>query len=100
LDLKSYEIESFGIPNLSSKAKAKLEELYVAYLIDIEKNVNIRTVSGDSRYNVTNFKEYKIGKSKALIDAIDDLICPLYGLTKEETEFIKNYEIEFRLTDE
>jgi len=32
-----------------------------------------------------------------LIDRINDLICPLYGLTSEETDFIKNYEIEFRL---
>lgn len=31
---------------------------------------------------------------------LDDLICPLYGLSKEETDFIKNYEIEFRLDDE
>jgi hypothetical protein len=31
---------------------------------------------------------------------IDDISCPLYGLTKEETGFIKNYEIEFRVTDE
>lgn len=45
-------------------------------------------------------KEYKLRKSKHLIDKLDDLICPLYGLTKEETDFIKNYEIEFRLDDE
>ena len=47
-----------------------------------------------------SFKEYKIGKSKAIIDKIDDLICPLYGLSSEETEFIKNYELEFRISGE
>lgn len=27
------------------------------------------------------------------------IIGPLYGLNEEEIEFIKNYEIEFRLTE-
>lgn len=39
-------------------------------------------------------------RSKAIIDEIDDYICPLYGLTKTETDFIKNYELEFRLSGE
>jgi len=34
-----------------------------------------------------------------LIDRINDLICPLYGLASEETDFIKNYEIEYRVSD-
>ena len=58
---------------------------------DIEANANNRTTSGESSYNVDSFKEYKIVRSKSIIDEIDDYICPLYGLTKEETEFIKNY---------
>ena len=97
LDLKTYEIESFGIPNLSDIAIKYLEKLYSDYLSDIEKNANIRHTE---RYaNINSFREYKIGKSKHLIDKIDDLICPLYGLTHKEIDFIKNYEIEFRLSD-
>jgi len=34
------------------------------------------------------------------IGAIDDLIGPLYGLTMKEVDFIKNYEIEFRLSND
>ena len=45
-------------------------------------------------------ERYKIGKSKSIIDRIDDYIGPLYGLSPEEIEFIKNYEIEFRMNDE
>jgi hypothetical protein len=67
-------------------------------LADIERNANIRQTTKYA--NIDSFKEYKIGKSKHLIDQIDNIICPLYGLTKEETEFIKNYEIQFRLQDE
>lgn len=75
-------------------------KLYSRYLEDIETKANRRIASGDSSYNVDSFKEYKIVRSKAIIDEIDDYICPLYGLTQEETDFIKNYELEFRLAGE
>ena len=100
LNWKTYEIEHFNIPNLTSENLVYLDDLYAQYLMDIEAKANVRTTSGKSAYNVDSFKEYKIGRSKAIIDRIDDYICPLYGLTKEETEFIKNYEIEFRLSNE
>jgi len=102
LNMKNYEIESFKIPvdKLDENTITKLENLYSEYLIDIEKNANIRKVSKNSSYNVDTFKEYKIGKSKHIIDKIDDIICPLYGFTEEETEFIKNYEIEFRIRED
>jgi hypothetical protein len=100
LDLKSYEIESFTIPvdKLTEDKISKVEIIYKEYLKNIERNAITHTT--DSYVNVDSFKEYKIRKSKHLIDKIDDIICPLYGLTKEETEFIKNYEIEFRVDEE
>ena len=99
LDLKSYEIESFPIPvnELTEERIKVIEMLYGEYLKDIEENVQIRTTTKYA--HIDSFKEYKIGKSKKYIDAIDDFIGPLYGLNKEEIEFIKNYEIEFRLTE-
>lgn len=100
LDWKSDEIENTPIPPLSNETIEKLDELYKEYLADIEANANKRLTSGDSTYKVDSYKEYKIGKSKAIIDKIDDLICPLYGLSAEETNFIENYEIEFRLSGE
>src|SRR5574344_2599734 len=100
LNWKNYEIGQFRIPHLDDNKINELENLYKEYLDDIEENANIRQTTGASSYNVPSFKEYKIGRSKAIIDKIDDLICPLYGLSQEETDFIKNYEIEFRLSDE
>lgn len=102
IDLKSYEVESFPIPDfdaMTAKQKRSLESLYDRYTKDIEGNVNQRTSSEGSSYAVSNFKEYKIGYSKPLIDKIDDFIGPLYGLTKDEIEFIKNYELEYRMAD-
>lgn len=100
LNWKTYEIENFTIPQLSTENIEYLDKLYSRYLSDIEAKAQIRTTSGESTYNVDSFKEYKIVRSKAIIDEIDDYICPLYGLTHEETDFIKNYELEFRLAGE
>lgn len=99
LNWKSYEIESFKVPPLSNAEKDSLSELYKKYLADINAHLNIRRTTGESTYKVDKFKEYKIGYSKKIIDEIDDFIGPLYGLTKDEVEFIKNYEIEFRMAD-
>ena len=100
LDLKSYEIEVFGIPadKLDDNTKEKLERIYSEYLKEIEKNANVRLT--EKYANINSFKEYKIGKSKHLIDKIDELIGPLYGLTKEEIDFIKKYELNYRLQEE
>jgi len=98
-DWKSYEIESFPIPveKLTPAKIAKIEKLYAKYMKDIQKNV--REHKTEAYKNVNSFKEYKIRYSKPLIDEIDDLIAPLYGLTNEERDFIKNYEIKFRIDE-
>ena len=82
-----YQFERFPIPNFSKEIINKLEKLGKEYETDIEKN-----------HDYSNgVKTYKIRKSKHIIDKIDRLICPLYGLTEEEMEFIIGYELEFRV---
>lgn len=96
LDLKDYEIKNFPIPKLSDEDIKKLEKIYKLYLDDIEKNVIVHNAKS---YNISIYKEYKIVKSFNLIKQIDEIVCKLYGLTEEETNYIKNYEIEYRLSD-
>ena len=100
LNWKNYEIENFTIPQLSTTQMNDLCEIYRRYLSDIEDKANIRETTGESSYNVDSFKEYKIVRSKNITDEIDDYIGPLYGLTPEEIDFIKNYELEFRMAGE
>jgi type I restriction-modification system DNA methylase subunit len=99
LDLKLYEIESFTIPmnKLSEYNIMSIEDIYKNYLNDIEKNAKKHKT--ESYVNIDVFKEYKIRNSKHLIDQIDDIICPLYGLTSKEIDFIKNYESDLRLSE-
>lgn len=44
--------------------------------------------------------EYKIYKSKPIIDEIDKLLASHYGFTEEELDFIINYDIKYRMGDE
>ena len=102
LSWSTYDIFDFTIPvkKIMPKQKTHIEELYKRYVTDIEKNVNTRNVSAESKYTMDVFKEYKIVRSKSIIDEIDDYIGPLYGLTQEEIAFVKNYELEFRMAGE
>ena len=100
LDWKSYEILSFVLPQTTRQQRDKIKTLYNTYLNDIESKANVRTTSKESRYTMKEFKEYKIVRSKSIIDEIDDYIGPLYGLNSEEIEFVKNYELRFRMSGE
>jgi predicted RNA methylase len=98
-DWKTSEIESFPIPveELTPEMITEIENLYKKYLYDIQKNV--REHKTTAYVNIKSFKEYKIRYSKSLIDAIDDLIAPMYSLTDKERDFIKNYELSFRVDE-
>jgi hypothetical protein len=99
LHIKSPEIELFPIPieNLDQQLIKQIEKSYTKYLQDIQKNIIEHKTT--EYVHVDSYKEYKIRYSKPLIDLIDDLICPLYELTDEEKDFIKNYEITFRIDE-
>jgi len=99
LNLKGYEVDKFPLPDfgkVETETIKKIETVYRRYLDEIEMNVNLKNVAQESRYNIQQFKEYKVAKSKRLIDKMDDLVGPLYGLDTEEIEYIKLYEDEFR----
>ena len=99
--MKQSELETFPLFDLESLTPAQIEQienLYDEYLRDIERNVSVRTSSGNSSYTVSQFKNYKLNKSKHLADKLDDLIGKFYGLSAEEIDFIKNFELEIRMS--
>ena len=101
LHIKQTELESFplfDLEKLSAEDLSAVGSLYDEYLSDIERNVSVRTSSGNSSYNVTQFKNYKLNRSKPLIDKLDDVIGKFYGLTADEIYFIKNFELEIRMS--
>ena len=99
--MKQFELETFPLFDLESLTPAQIaavEEIYDEYLSDIERNVSVRTSSDNSSYHVTQFKNYKLNKSKHLADKLDDLIGKFYGLSVSEIDFIKNFELEIRMS--
>ena len=92
-NLRSTELEMMPFPyrNFTDDVLNLISKNYDSYLFDLKEK---------SQITKTGLRCYFARKSKHLIDQLDDIICPLYGLTPEETEFIKNYEIEFRVDDE
>lgn len=103
LNLKRSEIENYPLPDLSQLTEEKLKELsdlYARYLDDIERNAAVRQSSNTSTHHIESFKEYKIVRSKNIIREIDDIVGKLYDLNQEEIDFIKNYELEFRMAGE
>ena len=58
-----------------------------------------RIIRYDKRAN-GNIYEYKISKSKPIIDEIDKVLAKHYGFTEEELDFIINYDIKYRMGDE
>ncbi|RDU59557.1 Eco57I restriction-modification methylase domain-containing protein [Helicobacter marmotae] len=81
-----YEFESFPIPLLNNQSIQALRDLGWQYERDLEKHAEYRN----------GVKTYIIRKSKRLIDEIDAILCPLYGLNEEERDFIIHYNIAFR----
>lgn len=100
LNLKDYEIDQFPLPDFEKVDQERLEkirETYARYLSELEVNASTKNATRDSRYNVQRFKEYKVAKSKTVIDELDDLTGPLYGLSEGEVDYIKSYEENTRM---
>ncbi len=98
LNWKGTEIEATPIPVVTEYYV--IDRIYKHYVRSIENNANIRSSENSSNYNVSQFKEYKIGKSKKYIDEIDKVLARHYGFTDEELDFIINYDIKYRIGDE
>ena len=101
LDLKQFELENFplfDLEKLSAEDLSAVGSLYDEYLSDIERNVKHSNFAEGSVYKQSGAKIYKLVKSKPLIDKLDDVIGKFYDLTDEEINFIKNFELEIRMS--
>ena len=101
LDIKRFELETFplfDLEKLSAENLSAIENLYDEYLTDIERNITRSNFAEGSVYQQSGAKIYKLVKSKKFIDKLDDLIGKFYGLTDAEINFIKNFELEIRMS--
>jgi Eco57I restriction-modification methylase len=70
-----------------------------ALMSDLRKNAQRRRIE----YHGTGWIEYDEfypKRSKAYIDEIDRILCPLYDLSEEEVDYVLNFDVKFRLGQE
>ena len=94
-----YCVEHFPFRRVSDKSlNAELVSACSDLLDDIRKNA----IRLSARYATTGDVEYDQffpRKSKALADRIDELLKSHYGFTAEESDFVINYDVKFRVAD-
>jgi len=83
----------FGYDDLKPSLKNRLMSLCSDLMESYKKN---RIVRYDSRID-GDLYEYKVYKSKNLIDEIDKVLAKHYGFTEEELDFIINYDTKYRM---
>jgi hypothetical protein len=86
---------------LDKNTSQTLSELGLKYVNDLrsKSKSEIRVYKGKKSVDCISFR---VKQSKQIIDEIDLLICKACGLNDEETDFIINYDIKYRMgaTDE
>lgn len=97
-DLVRREIENFPLSiekipeNLFEKLEKAFDNLMKDYKRNAERKECYYKTTGSVKYD-----EFQPGLSKGLIDTIDDLLAEYYAFTDEEKNFIKNFDIAFRM---
>jgi hypothetical protein len=68
---------------------------------NLQKDAVKKTIKTKQGHTI-KYDEISAAKSKELIDRIDERLSEVYGLNGEEADFIKNYDVKYRLagTDE
>ena len=93
--LVSKDIQNFPVPK-SMLYDQQLVKLGEVYLEDLQRN-SIMQVRVQKRTGRTETQQFKIQKSKRIIDEIDRVLAKHYGFTDEELDFIINYDIKYRM---
>ena len=93
-----HEITSFpfGANKLSSACAGELKQLSRSLMADLERNKNRKEASYKKTGKVA-YDEFFPRKSKATIDKIDLVLQKHFHLSDEETDFIINYDIKYRM---
>lgn len=84
------ELEQFYIPNITMAETKNFQKLSEE-LNNLLEKTKIKINSKQAMY------EYKHRFCKSQIDLIDNKLAQLYDLTKEELNYIKNYQLYYRL---
>ncbi len=100
-DLTMREIKDFPfeVGRMNASLRSKLKDISIELMNDYMKKSklkeNIRKTTGKVVY-----REFYPKESKNIIDKIDDVLALHYGFTDAEIEFIRNFDLMFRMGGE
>ena len=95
-DLNPSDIQEFSLPKelVASKNVVKFADEFIA---DMQKNGTMLIRNQKNTGQTTKTQSFKVRTSKPIIDKIDLELSNAYGFTDEETDFIINYDIKYRM---
>jgi hypothetical protein len=80
---------------------SRLQQLAVHLEQDIQcharKNTRNTKAEAGKHGHMIELEEYRMSRSKRIIDEIDTLLAQHYGLTSDELDFIINFDIKYRM---
>ena len=98
-DLLNQHVTSFPIDlgNFPSGKIGKLQSLVNGLMQSYFDNSNIKMNTRDNGKYCIRIREILPKRSKTIIDQIDDIFAEYFGFTKKEKEFIKTFDLKFRI---
>jgi hypothetical protein len=96
-NITSFPIDLEGFPEHLAQ---KLQSLVIELMQSYEKNSHIQPNARKGGEYCIIIKEIKPKYSKSIIDQIDDIFAEYFGFTEKEKEFIKTFDMKFRIEEE
>ncbi len=96
-NLNKREVISFPVPDDVPKTELdKLSSLLAKVMESYQNNSTMRTVNYAGKGDIT-VQYFNFRPAKGLLDELDAVLLPLYGLSESQRDFIVNYEVKYRL---
>ena len=96
LNLREIQAFPLSLQKMADELKCDLSRVKDDLMQDYKQNSQRKECSYRTTGQVA-YDEFFPGKSKAILDQIDDLLANHYGFGPEELDAIKNYDIKYRL---
>ena len=96
-DLTGFVIEDFPFSMILVGDELTDMKEAVCKLMADYKNNSIRKTTKNTLTGTVVYDEFYPAKSKAIIDEIDAILAKHYDLTAEEADYIKKFDIKFRM---
>jgi type I restriction-modification system DNA methylase subunit len=100
-DLLTQHITSFpvDVESFPESRKQMLQVLTQSLMQSYDDNSNVKmNTRSDGKYCI-RIKEILPKRSKNIIDQIDDIFAEYFEFTRKEKDFIKNFDLEFRIEE-